>query len=104
MQQPGPHGGAGTTTAYPFFRDAPTLGFELRKRVLHKGAGIGLHQHDKDEVYYVVSGNGRYIVDGNIRDVGPGDAMLTRPGSTHAIRQDGEEDLVLLIMYGKKQE
>ena len=43
MQQPGPHGGAGTTTAYPFFRDAPALGFEFRKRVLHKGAGIGLH-------------------------------------------------------------
>ena len=51
MQQPGPHGGAGTTTAYPFFRDAPTLGFEFRKRVLHKGAGIGLHQHHKDEIY-----------------------------------------------------
>ena len=33
-----------------------------------------------------------------------GDAMLTRPGGTDAIRQDGEEDLVLLIMYGKKQE
>ncbi len=56
MQQPGPHGGAGTTTAYPFFRDAPTLGFELRKRVLHKGAGIGLHQHRKDEIYYVLGG------------------------------------------------
>ena len=24
-QQPGPHGGAGTTTAYPFFADAPGL-------------------------------------------------------------------------------
>ena len=72
MQQPGPHGGAGTTTAYPFFRDAPALGFEFRKRVLHKGAGIGLHQHDKDEVYYVVSGKGRYIVDG----VEPAEALM----------------------------
>ena len=101
MQQPGPYGGAGTTTAYPFFRDAPALGFEFRKRVLHKGAGIGLHPHDKDEVYYVVSGNGRYIVDGTIRDVGPGDAMLVRPGSTYAIQQAGDADLVLLIAYPK---
>ena len=100
-QQPGPHGGAGTTTAYPFFADAPGLSFFFRKRVLHKGAGIGLHQHDKDEVYYVVSGNGRYIVDGNIRDVGPGDAMLTRTGSTHSLMQDGEEDLVILLAYPK---
>lgn len=100
-QQPGPHGGAGTTTAYPFFADAPGLSFFFRKRVLHKGAGIGLHQHDKDEVYYVVSGKGRYIMDGTIRDVGPGDAMLTRTGSTHSLMQDGEDDLVILLAYPK---
>ncbi len=98
-RQPGPHGGGGDTTAYPFFADAPGLGFVLRKRVLHKGAGIGLHQHDKDEVYYVVSGRGRYILDGTIRDVGPGDAMLTRTGSTHALMQAGDEDLVILLAY-----
>lgn len=100
--QPGPHGGAGTTTAYPFFRDAPGLGFEFRKRALHKGAGIGLHQHRKDEIYYVLSGRGIYELDGVAQEVRAGDAMLTRPGSTHAIRQLGEDDLVLLIMYGKK--
>ena len=100
-QQPGPHGGAGTTTAYPFFADAPGLSFFFRKRVLHKGAGIGMHQHDKDEVYYVVSGKGRYIMDGTIRDVGPGDAMLTRTGSTHSLMQDGAEDLVILLAYPK---
>ena len=100
-QQPGPHGGAGTTTAYPFFADAPGLSFFFRKRVLHKGAGIGMHQHDKDEVYYVVSGKGRYIMDGTIRDVGPGDAMLTRTGSTHSLMQAGEEDLVILLAYPK---
>lgn len=104
LDQPGPHGGAGTTTAYPFFKDAPALGFEFRKRVLHPGAGIGLHQHHKDEIYYVLSGRGIYELDGKAQDVRAGDAMLTRPGSTHAIRQDGEDDLVLLIMYGKKQE
>lgn len=102
--QPGPHGGAGATTAYPFFRDAPALGFEFRKRVLHKGAGIGLHQHHKDEIYYVLSGRGIYELDGKTQEVRAGDAMLTRPGSTHAIRQDGDDDLVMLIMYGKKQE
>ena len=97
--QPGPHGGAGVTTAHPFFADADGLAFALRKRVLHKGAGIGLHQHHKDEIYYVVSGNGVYELDGSARAVKAGDAMLTRPGSTHTIRQQGDEDLVLLIMY-----
>jgi len=98
-QQPGPHGGPGTTTAYPLFADAPDLPFVMRKRVLHKGAGIGLHQHHKDEIYYVLSGRGRYVLDGQVHQVGPGNAMLTRPGSTHAIEQVGEEDLVLLIAY-----
>jgi lysophospholipase L1-like esterase/mannose-6-phosphate isomerase-like protein (cupin superfamily) len=102
VQQPGPHGGAGETMAFPFFREAPALGFEFRKRVLHRGAGIGLHQHHKDEIYYVLSGHGIYELDGKAQAVHAGDAMLTRPGSTHAIRQDGEEDLVLLIMYARK--
>ncbi|MFP3786588.1 hypothetical protein, partial [Burkholderia sp. SIMBA_024] len=63
-EQAGPHGGAGPTTAYSFFADQPDLAFVLRKRVLHRGAGIGLHQHHKDEIYYVVSGRGLYALDG----------------------------------------
>jgi len=97
--QPGPHGGAGPTTAYSFFADQPGLGFVLRKRVLHPGAGIGLHQHHKDEVYYVVSGRGLYALDGKQYEVGPGDALLTRSGSTHAIQQTGSEPLVILLSY-----
>jgi len=102
MRQPGPHGGAGATTAYPFFADAPGLGFFFRKRVLHKGAGIGPHPHDHDEVYYVVSGRGLYLLDGKSYEVAAGDAMLTRPGSIHGIQQRGDEDLVLLITYPKQ--
>ncbi|AKC86701.1 GDSL-type esterase/lipase family protein [Pseudoxanthomonas suwonensis] len=98
-RQPGPHGGAGTTTAHPLFTDAPGLPFVMRKRVLHPGAGIGLHQHHKDEIYYVLSGRGRYVMDGKAYEVAAGNAMLTRPGSTHAIEQVGEDDLVLLIAY-----
>jgi lysophospholipase L1-like esterase/mannose-6-phosphate isomerase-like protein (cupin superfamily) len=97
--QPGPHGGSGDTTAYPFFADAPGLAFVLRKRVLHKGAGIGLHLHDKDEIYYIVSGRGLYALDGRQYDVGPGHALLTRPGSTHALQQVGEDDLVVMLAY-----
>jgi lysophospholipase L1-like esterase/quercetin dioxygenase-like cupin family protein len=98
-QQPGPHGGTGETTAYPFFAEAPDMPFVFRKRVLHRGASIGFHQHDKDEIYYVLAGRGIYTLDGKIHEVQAGNAMLTRPGSTHSIRQAGDEDLQLLIMY-----
>ena len=97
--QPGPHGGAGPTTAYPFFADAQGLPFVVRKRVLHKGAGIGLHPQHKDEIYYIVSGEGSYVLDGQQFDVRAGHALLTRPGSLHALQQRGEEDLVVLLAY-----
>lgn len=103
VEQPGPHAGAGRTTAYPFFADARDLPFVLRKRVLHPGAGIGLHLHDKDEIYYVISGTGLYALDGRQYQVGPGDALLTRPGSTHALQQQGQDDLVILLGYANER-
>ncbi|MGE8224398.1 MAG: GDSL-type esterase/lipase family protein [Stenotrophomonas sp.] len=98
-QQPGPHGGAGPTTAYSFFADVNDLPFVMRKRVLHKGAGIGLHPQHKDEIYYIVSGRGLYVLDGKQYEVGPGHALLTRSGSSHALQQVGEEDLVVMLAY-----
>ncbi len=97
--QPAPHGGAGETTAFPMFADAPDLPWFMRKRALHRGAGIGLHQHTHDEVYYVLEGRGLYLLDGEVHAVSAGDAMLTRTGSTHALYQDGDADLVILIVY-----
>ncbi|WP_448140660.1 GDSL-type esterase/lipase family protein [Stenotrophomonas sepilia] len=97
--QPGPHRGGGPTTAYPFFAGAADLPFVLRKRVLHKGAGIGLHPQHKDEIYYIVSGQGSYVLDGRQYDVHAGHALLTRKGSRHALQQVGDEDLVLLLAY-----
>jgi len=99
VPQPGPHGGAGPTTAYPFFADAQGLPFVLRKRVLHKGAGIGLHPQHKDEIYYIVSGQGHYVLDGTAHAVRAGHALLTRPGSRHALQQVGDDDLVVLLAY-----
>lgn len=97
--QPGPHGGAGPTTAYSFFADVSDLPFVMRKRVLHKGAGIGLHPQHKDEIYYIVSGHGLYVLDGRQYEVGPGHALLTRAGSSHALQQNGDEDLVVMLAY-----
>lgn len=98
-REPGPHGGGGETTAYPFFTDAQGLALVFRKRALHRGSAIGYHRNDADEIYYVVSGSGELTVDGVRHDVGPGTAILTRPGSSHGLQQIGSEDLVILINY-----
>ncbi|RPE75933.1 cupin domain-containing protein [Vulcaniibacterium tengchongense] len=103
VRQPGPHDGAGTTTAYPFFEDAEGFDIVFRQRAMHPGSSIGEHRNDKDEIYYVLSGRGELLLDGRRREVGPGDAILTRNGSTHALRQLGDEDLVIIVVYPKKK-
>ena len=97
--QPGPHRGTGRTTGYSFFARAPGLEMVFRKRALHPGASIGYHQQKEDEIYYVLSGRGELTLDGVRQDVGPGTAILTRPGSSHGLRQVGSEDLVIMISY-----
>ena len=98
-KQPGPHKGTGQTTGYSFFAKAPDLELVFRKRALHPGASIGYHEQKEDEIYYVLSGRGEFTLDGVRHEVGPGTAMLTRPGSSHGLRQVGDEDLVILISY-----
>ncbi|TWI05797.1 Cupin domain-containing protein [Luteimonas cucumeris] len=97
--QPGPHEGLGTTTAYPFFEQAEGFDLVFRKRALHPGATIGAHVNDKDEIYYVLSGRGELTLQDQTRAVGPGDAILTRDGDSHALKQVGDEDLVIFIVY-----
>jgi mannose-6-phosphate isomerase-like protein (cupin superfamily) len=71
----------------------------FRKRALHPGAGVGPHEQHEDEVYYVLSGKGVMTVDDTKVDMAPGTAVLTRPGSSHSLKQIGSEDLVVLISY-----
>ena len=99
IEQPGPHKGEGTTTAYPFFADETGFDLVFRKRALHPGATIGAHVNDKDEIYYVLSGRGELVLNGDPREVGPGDTILTRSGDSHALRQLGDDDLVVFIVF-----
>ena len=97
--EPGTHNGGGQTVAYSFFRTVPNLELVFRKRALKPGSGIGLHEQKEDEIYYVLSGTGTMTLDGKTVNITPGTAVLTRPGSSHSLRQTGSEDLVILINY-----
>jgi mannose-6-phosphate isomerase-like protein (cupin superfamily) len=97
--EPGTHNGGGQTIGYSFFDKTPGMKFVFRKRALHQGAGIGPHEQREDEVYYVLSGKGAMTVDDTPVDMTTGTAVLTRPGSSHSLKQVGSEDLVVLIAY-----
>jgi mannose-6-phosphate isomerase-like protein (cupin superfamily) len=97
--EPGTHGGGGDTIGYSFFAKTPGLRLIFRKRALKPGSAIGYHEQKEDEIYYVLSGRGVMTIDGKSFDVEPGTAVLTRPGSSHGLKQAGTEDLVILINY-----
>ena len=97
--EPGTHKGGGETIGYSFFAKTPNLKLVFRKRAFKPGSAIGYHLQREDEIYYVLSGRGLMTIDGKEFEVGPGDAVLTRPGSSHGLKQVGKEDLVILINY-----
>jgi mannose-6-phosphate isomerase-like protein (cupin superfamily) len=100
--EPGTHNGGGQTVGYSFFDKTPGMRFVFRKRAFKPGSGVGYHEQKEDEVYYVLSGHGVMTLDGKPVDIGPGTAVLTRPGSSHGLKQTGNDDLVVLIAYELK--
>lgn len=101
VEEPGTHKGGGRTVGYSFFGKTPNLKLVFRKRALKPGSSIGYHLQKEDEIFYVLSGRGEMTIDGKAFEVGPGDAILTRPGSSHGLKQTGGEDLVIMINYRK---
>ncbi|MFN0119387.1 MAG: cupin domain-containing protein [Blastocatellia bacterium] len=99
---PAPHNGPGRSTGHDFFAKAPGFKINFRKRVLHPGAAIGYHLQKEDEVYYILGGTGIMQMNGKEFPVKAGDAILTRPGSSHGLKQTGDGDLTLIINYERK--
>jgi mannose-6-phosphate isomerase-like protein (cupin superfamily) len=99
-QEAPPHGAIGMSTAYRISDIvAQPRTMEFRKRVLHKGAAIGLHPIAHDEVYYVLSGEGEVTSDGVSQRLRPGMAAYLYDGAVVGIRQIGRKPLSLIISY-----
>jgi mannose-6-phosphate isomerase-like protein (cupin superfamily) len=101
-EEPGTHNGGGKTIGFNFFSDAKNLKTAFRNRILKPGSSIGYHLQKEDEIYYVLSGNGTMQMNGKTFAVKPGDAILTRPGSSHGIAPNADNDLTIMIVYEKK--
>ena len=98
-REPGPHGAIGMSTAFRITDGVPGRTMEFRKRVLDKGAAIGLHPIAHDEVYYVLSGRGEVTSGGKTLPIGPGQAAYLYAGETVGIRQLGDAPLALIVSY-----
>lgn len=98
----GPHDGGGASIGYNFFNNVANYKTAFRKRILKPGSSIGYHFQETDEIYYVISGTGMMVINSKNYPVKPGDAILTRTGSSHGIKPDANKQLTLIIVYQKK--
>ncbi len=76
--------------------DSPHLFYDAY--CLLPGQAQRVHAHEgSDKVYYVLRGTGRFTVGDAERDLAEGHAVIARAGDPHGVRNDTEDDLVLLV-------
>ena len=67
--------------------NAPVQNQSLAEATLAAGQSTQRHHHKQtEEIYFILDGRGEIEVDGDRREVGPGDAILLPPGAPHVIR------------------
>jgi quercetin dioxygenase-like cupin family protein len=63
----------------------------------YRTEGHGAHP-DREHAYYIISGVMHAIIDGVEQTAGPGSVIFFPRGLVHETRNDGPDDLTLLIM------
>jgi mannose-6-phosphate isomerase-like protein (cupin superfamily) len=73
---------------------APARNQSLAEATIPPGGATTAHYHRlSEELYLVVSGRGRLILDGEERELEEGDCALIPPGATHKLHNSGSEPL-----------
>ena len=76
--------------------DSPHLFYDVYS--LLPGQAQKVHAHEgSDKVYYVLRGTGRFTVGDEEEDLGAGHAVIARTGIPHGVRNETDENLVLLV-------
>lgn len=79
------------------YRNSVIRNQSLAEARLPVGASTQEHYHpNAEEIYYITHGMGRLRLDGELRDLKPGDAIAIPPGVKHKLWNTGGEVLRLL--------
>ena len=69
----------------------------LAEATLEPDQATERHYHRAtEEIYFVLKGSGRMEVDGDMRIIRPGDAVLIPPGAWHTVDNNGSSELRIL--------
>lgn len=72
------------------------------KVTLLRGHSMSYHSHERrDEVWNIVSGTGRAVIDGKARTVKPGDVISISVGMKHTIRAESDKLILIEVQLGK---
>ena len=81
--------------------DSPHLFYDLY--CLLPGQHQKIHAHESsDKIYYVLEGTGRFTVGDEEQDLGKGHAVIARAGNPHGVRNETDDNLVLLVTMAPK--
>lgn len=73
------------------------------KVTLKPGCSMGYHKHEGNgEVYYILSGEGLYNDNGELKKIGAGDITWCPDGSAHGLENTGSVDLVFMALIINK--
>ena len=76
--------------------DSPYLFYDAY--CLLPGQNQKVHAHEgSDKIYYVLEGTGSFTVGDEEEDLGEGHAVIARAGVPHGVRNETDENLVLLV-------
>jgi mannose-6-phosphate isomerase-like protein (cupin superfamily) len=59
--------------------------------------------HERDELYFVAAGTGRYRVEDKVSAVGAGDVLLCAAGVAHGFEDISDDFSVWVLFYGPKK-
>jgi mannose-6-phosphate isomerase-like protein (cupin superfamily) len=63
------------------------------------GSAIPIHKHEQDEeVYFIFAGTGLLTIDGKEYQVGPGVFSACPAGSAHGLRNNGSQEIRLIVI------
>jgi mannose-6-phosphate isomerase-like protein (cupin superfamily) len=79
-------------------KEAVSLRYSLAHAKLSAGSASALHQLRSSEVYYILKGRGRMEIDGESREVKPGDMVYIPPEARQRIAALDEEDIEFLCI------
>jgi quercetin dioxygenase-like cupin family protein len=82
---------------------APSRGADevaLFRIAVPPGGGLPAHRHDHLDVFTVLAGGGRFRIDDEAFDVGPGDAVVVPIGALHQLEAGPDGTTIVATMLG----